>query len=304
MRKKILFIINPKAGKQQIKNYLLDILDIFVKESYDTTVYITQSRGDAINVTEERAKEYDLVVCSGGDGTLNEVVSGMMKSKKKVPIGYLPAGTTNDFAGSLHIPKNLIAAANTIVKGQTYSCDIGSFNDYYFTYVAAFGLFTDVPYETKQETKNILGYLAYILEGIKRLNEMKSYRLKVEYNGNSLTDDFIFGMITNSTPSTAIGGFLNLNTSNAYINDGLFEVTLIKRPKSAMELQEIITALLTQDFNKKHIITFKSNHLVITGNNKISWTVDGEFGGEHEKVIITNLREEIKIIAPIGLEGH
>jgi diacylglycerol kinase (ATP) len=285
---------------KNINHPLLQVLDIFIKEGYETNVYLTQSHGDAKNVTSERAKEYDLIACSGGDGTLNEVVSGMMKSAKKIPIGYLPAGTTNDFVSNLHIPKNIVDAANIITKGQPYTCDIGSFNKDYFTYVAAFGVFTNVPYETKQEVKNVLGYFAYILEGIKRLTEIKSYHLKVEYHDKAVTGDFIFGMATNST---SVAGFKNLTDSPIHLNDGLFEVTLIKMPKSPLELQEIVTSLIAQESNMKHILTFKANQLAITGDEKIAWTLDGEFGGEHEKVIIKNLKEQIEIFGPIGLEG-
>lgn len=219
----MLFIINPIAGKSQIKNSLLQILDVFTRKDYEITVYPTQSQGDARKTIKKNAKEYDLIVCSGGDGTMDEVISGMMESEKKVAIGFIPAGTTNDLANSLDIPKNMVSAANAIVEGQPFLYDVGAFNENYFSYVAAFGIFTDVPYQTKQEAKNVLGYLAYILEGMKRLNRIKPYRLKIEYNDQVLIDDFIFGMITNSY---SIGGFKNVGYSDVLLNDGLFEVTL------------------------------------------------------------------------------
>lgn len=299
MGKKMLFIINPKAGKQQIKNNLLQILDSFTKNNFDINIYLTQSHGDAKRIIKERTNEFDLIVCSGGDGTLNEVISGMMESSERIPIGYLPAGTTNDFSKSLNIPNNLLDATNIIANGQTYACDVGSFNERYFIYVAAFGIFTSVPYQTKQEVKNILGYLAYILEGIKRLNEIQSYCLEVEYNGEIVVDDFMFGMITNST---SVGGLKNVASSHVYLNDGLFEVTLIKVPKNLIELQEIITALLAQTTNSKHILTFKADNLVITSDQKISWTLDGEFGGEQEKTVINNLKEAITFFVPDDLK--
>lgn len=295
MSKNMLFIINPKAGKAQIKNKLLQILDIFTKNDYKVTVYPTQSYKDARRVTRERKKEYDMIVCSGGDGTLDEVVSGMMESGENVPIGYIPAGTTNDFANSLRIPKNMISAANAIMEGQPYSCDVGSFNEDYFIYVAAFGIFTDVAYQTKQEVKNALGHVAYILEGMKRLNKIKSFHLKVQYNDKILVDDFMFGMITNSI---SIGGFRNITDSHILLDDGLFEVTLIKKPKNPIEFQEIISALLLQESNTDYILTFKTDKLVIIGNEKISWTLDGEFGGEHDKVEIQNLKQAATIIVP------
>ncbi|HCS73822.1 MAG TPA: diacylglycerol kinase [Clostridiales bacterium] len=294
MGKKMLFIINPKAGKAQIKNSLLQILNIFTKENYEIVAYPTQSHEDARRITRERAKEFDLVVCSGGDGTLNEVVSGMMESKKIIPIGYIPAGTTNDFANSLHIPKNSIDAANAIIDGEICLYDVGAFNGDYFIYVAAFGLFTDVPYQTKQEVKNVLGYLAYVLEGMKRLNKIKSHRVKLEYNDQMLVDDFLFGMITNSN---SIGGFKNITDLDALLNDGLFEVTMIKNPTSALELQEIISSLL-QEYPSEYVLTFKTSHLAVSGEEKISWTLDGEFGGAHDRVEINNMKEAISIITP------
>ena len=294
MSKKMLFIINPKAGKAQIKNSLLQILDIFVKENYEIVAYPTQSHEDARRVTRERAKEFDLVVCSGGDGTLNEVVSGMMESEKNAPIGYIPAGTTNDFANSLSIPKNSLDAANAIISGQPLLYDVGSFNDDYFIYIAAFGLFTDVPYQTKQETKNLLGYLAYILEGMKRLNKVKSRRIKLEYNDRVIIDDFLFGMITNSN---SIAGFKNITDHDALLNDGLFEVTMIKNPTNALEFQEIISSLI-QESPSEHVLSFRTSHLIVSGEERISWTLDGEFGGEHDRAVINNMKEAVSIVTP------
>ncbi|MBR3807499.1 MAG: YegS/Rv2252/BmrU family lipid kinase, partial [Lachnospiraceae bacterium] len=172
----MLFIYNPKAGKAQIKNHLVDILDIFVKAGYEVTVYPTQSHGDAIKKTMKKKDKYDIVVCSGGDGTLDEVFTGMMKCEKKVPIGYIPAGSTNDFAMSLNVPKNMVQAAQTVVDGETYAVDVGEFNDDVFAYIAAFGLFTEVSYSTDQQVKNMLGHVAYLLEGVKRLSTIKSYK--------------------------------------------------------------------------------------------------------------------------------
>lgn len=301
MGKKMLFIINPKAGKAQIKNKLLEILNIFTKNDYRVTVYPTQSHMDARKAAREKSEEFDLLVCSGGDGTLDEVISGMLESKKNVPIGYIPAGTTNDFANSLHIPKNMINAANVVMEGQPYPCDIGAFNNDYFVYVAAFGIFTDVAYQTKQGVKNVLGHLAYILEGMKRLNKIRSFHLKVEYDDQVIIGDFIFGMITNST---SIGGFKNVTDSHVLLNDGLFEVTLIKNPKNPIELQEIISALLIQESNTEYMYAFKTKKLVIVGKEKMSWTLDGEYGGDHEKVVIENMKEVTTIIVPKRRTGR
>ena len=189
----MLFIYNPRAGKAMIKSHLLDIIDVFTKGGYEVTVHPTQARMDATNVVLQKAKGYDLIVCSGGDGTMDEVVTGMLQLDKKIPIGYIPAGSTNDFARSLRISNDMVKAAKEIVDGRFYPCDAGRFNDNYFIYVAAFGLFTDVSYQTKQAMKNVLGHLAYVLEGTKRLFNVPSYRLKVSHDGETIEEEFIFG---------------------------------------------------------------------------------------------------------------
>ena len=177
--KKALFILNPHSGKGQIRNHLLEIVDILVKDGYEVTVYPTQEQGDASRAMRERKKSYELIVCSGGDGTLDEIVTGMMQSGFKTTIGYIPAGSTNDFANSLRIPSTMKKAAETVVNGTVFSCDVGRFNDDVFVYIAAFGLFTEVSYGTRQEMKNMLGHMAYLLEGVKHLQNIKSYHLKV-----------------------------------------------------------------------------------------------------------------------------
>lgn len=295
MGKKMLFIINPKAGKTQVRNEFVNIVDIFTKNGYEVSTYPTQSSGDAKNVTGEKAKDYDLVVCSGGDGTMNEVVSGMMESEEKVPIGYIQTGSTNDFAHSLHIPKNKIKAANVIMEGHPFPCDVGAFNDAYFAYVAAFGIFTDVPYQTKQGVKNVLGYPAYILEGMKRLNKLKSYKLTFECNKNTLTGEFILGMITNSI---SIAGFKNVDKSNIHLDDGLFEVTLIRKPHNPIELQEIISAVLTREYHTKNLLSFKTDKIVFSSEEEIPWTLDGEFGGKHTQVDIENIKQAVEFLVP------
>ena len=204
MKKKLLFVFNPCSGKAQIKNQLLDIVDTMVKADYEVTIYPTQCAGDAKEKVEAYAGNYDLVVCSGGDGTLDEVVTGMMQCKAKVPLGYIPAGSTNDFASSLGIPKDMEKAAEAAVTGKPFPCDVGLFNGDYFVYVAAFGLFTEVSYKTSQEWKNVLGHAAYILEGAKCLHDIPSFMMQVEYNNMRIQDEFIYGMITNSI---SVGGF-------------------------------------------------------------------------------------------------
>ena len=294
--KRMLFIYNPRAGKGLLKPKLSDIIDIFVKAGYEVTVYPTQAYRDAYKkILGYNAEEYDLVVCSGGDGTLDEVVTGMMMRKKRLPIGYIPTGTTNDFANSLHIPKHLLEAADNAVNGEVFPCDVGSFNDDIFVYIAAFGLFTDVSYETRQEVKNVLGHLAYVLEGTKRLFNVPSYRIKFTHDGESIEDEFIFGMVTNSR---SVGGFRSMIGRQVVFDDGLFEVTLIKTPKNPLELQEIVAALLIEQIDTKYMFTFRTGEITFESLEEIPWTLDGEYGGSHDEVVIKNYKQELSIMVP------
>ena len=281
--KKLLFVVNGHSGKGQIKNKLLDIIDIMIKEGYHVQVHTTQEREDATKVVREQAKYYDLVVCSGGDGTLDEAVTGMMQSEVRTPLGYIPAGSTNDFANSLEIPKDMIQAAKTAVLGVPFSCDVGEFNGDYFIYVAAFGIFTDVSYATSQELKNALGHVAYILEGAKRLHTIKSYHMRVEYDGNEIEGDFLLGMITNST---SVGGFKNMTGKDVKLDDGMFEVTLIHKPKNIIELNTIIASLTNLKDETDLIDSFRADSVKFYSEEEIPWTLDGEFGGDHKEVQI------------------
>lgn len=293
MSKKLLFIFNPRSGKGQIRSRLLDIIDVFVKGGYEVIVHPTQGPMDGCKMAQEMAKDVDLIVCSGGDGTLDEVVTGLMNADASVPIGYIPAGSTNDFANSLEIPRDMVAAAKNILEGQLYSFDVGDFNNDTFVYVAAFGLFTDVSYQTSQNLKNILGHLAYVMEGAKRIFDVKSYQVRVEANGTAYEGEYIYGMITNSH---SVGGFKNLIGPDVEMNDGLFEVTLIKKPKNPLELNEIIAALLNAYDNTSLIDAFKTDRLEIHSPESISWTLDGEFGGEHKDVKIKNKKQALDIL--------
>ena len=292
MEKKLFFVFNPKAGKGKIKTALMDIVDIFNKGGYEVVIRATQYPKDAYEMTKKYADKVDLVVCSGGDGTLDEVVAGLVETGSKVPVGYIPAGSTNDFAGSLFIPKNMVAAAEMIMEEELYHCDIGRFNQKTFAYVAAFGLFTDVSYETDQDLKNVLGHVAYVLEGVKRLFDIKSYHMKVTSDEVQAEDDFIVGMITNSR---SVGGFKNLTGKNVDMNDGLFEVTLIAHPKNPLQLQEIITALVMAEDNTDLIYSFKTKKLTIESDEEVPWTLDGEFGGDHRYVDIENRHKALNL---------
>ena len=292
-RKKLLFVFNPYSGKAQIKNHLLDIVDTMVKADYEVTIYPTQKAGDAKEKVEVEAGDYDLIVCSGGDGTLDETVTGMMNREQKIPLGYIPAGSTNDFATSLGIPKDMVKAANVAVNGNAFPCDIGSFNGDFFVYVAAFGLFTEVSYKTSQDLKNVLGHAAYLLEGAKCLHDIPAYRMQVEYNGYVIQDEFIYGMISNST---SVGGFKGMTGKDVLLDDGVFEVTLIKKPRNPIELNEIIASLINLVDDTNMVYSFKTQSVKFTAKQAIPWTLDGEFGGEHIEVCVENCKQSVEIM--------
>ncbi len=286
MKRKLLFIYNPKAGKAKIKSKLADILDVFAKSGFETTICPTQFKGDAEQIMEKRSADYELIVCSGGDGTLDETVTGMFKSGLRTPLGYIPAGSTNDFAGSLALPKSMVRAAETIVSGKNFPCDVGTFNEDVFVYIAAFGLFTEVSYETDQEAKNLLGHMAYVLEGMKRLSSIKSFPMRVSYEDKIIVENFIFGMVTNSI---SVGGFKNITGKNVQLDDGVFEVTLIKQPKNAIELNNIMVSLVNHDIDTDLMYCFRTSSIAFESPEPVAWTLDGENGGSHKSVHIHNI---------------
>lgn len=293
--KKIYFIYNPHAGKEQIGMKLNEIIQILAERDNELTVVPTTGYLDAMERIANLPMKYDFVVCSGGDGTLDEVVTGMMKrpEEMRLPIGYIPAGTTNDFARSLEIPRTMADAAYTAVHGHPFACDIGSFNDDSFVYIASFGIFTDVSYSTKQEVKNVLGHMAYVLEAMKSLYNIKSYNMKVSSDEMEFEGEFLFGMVTNSK---SVAGFKGLVRNEVVFDDGVFEVTFIKRPRNAMEIQEILAALLIAELNSKYMYSFRTKKLVIESDEMVPWTLDGEFGGEHDSVVIENKQRAVEII--------
>ena len=295
MSKRMLFIFNPHSGKAQVKQRLYEIVDYFVKDGFEVIVHPTQEKLDAKRMVKEYANQCELIVCSGGAGTVNEVVDGLMDSEIRPVLGYIPTGTVNDFATSLKLSKNIEKATIDILEGEPFACDIGGFNREYFTYVAAFGAFTDVAYETPQQTKNMLGRMAYIFEGVKRLGNLQSYLMRVEYDQGVIEDEFIFGMVTNAK---SVGGFKGLSGKGVKMNDGLFEVCLIKMPKNPIELQMIINALVTREINRDYIYSFRAAQLKLFSEDVVPWTLDGEYGGSETEVLIQNYKQAIQIIRP------
>jgi YegS/Rv2252/BmrU family lipid kinase len=295
MKKKLLFIYNPHAGKSKIKNWLSSIIELFVKHEYEVVIYATVCKKDAKRIVIDclNRDNYDRIVCSGGDGTLNEVISGVMLSNKKTNIGYIPSGTTNDFAYNLNLPKNMPKAAIVSLKGEAFPCDVGNINGEYFTYTAAFGLFTDASYETPQTSKNMLGKLAYVLEGVKRLPNWKSYHMKITCEDKVITDHFILGMVTNSN---SVAGIKGLAGKDVLLDDGLFEGLFIKKPQNVLDFQGIINDLLKGNLHSDHIFSFPVKEIQLDSEEPVPWSIDGEYGGEFQTTIIKNYQQAVTII--------
>ena len=292
MSKKMLMIFNALAGQKQGKKYLADILEVFCKKSYECTVHLTTGQGNAKEVAANKGAEYDLIVCVGGDGTFNEVVSGVIEKGIETPIGYIPAGSTNDFANSLSLSKNMVTAAKDIVNGKPHKIDTGSFCGRTFTYVASFGAFTKASYSTPQSVKNALGHLAYILEGIKEIGAIRPIPMTVKIENETIEGDFIFGAVSNST---SIGGILSLDKKIVDISDGLLELLLIKAPKNIIDLNECITALTTQNYNSRMLIFKSAKEMEIISPTKNEWTIDGEYQEGLEKIFINNNHNSVNL---------
>lgn len=304
MKKKLLFIINPKAGKTAIRNELFEIISIFSEASYEVVVYPTTGPNDAERKVCADGAEYDLIVCAGGDGTMENTISGYMKmGEKKVPVGYIPVGTTNDFARSLKISRKPTEAAKQIVCGNSCMLDIGQINDKYFVYIAAFGIFTEISYRTKQSLKKLIGHSAYLLEAIRNLGNVKTYRLKAECDGATITGDYIYGMITNSY---SVAGFRVRGSVHVALDDGKFDCLFVKAPKNVTEVQQILTAVFSNNVEENEMFFYcKATKVSILSEEEIPWTIDGEYAGRHKCAEIINHKQaaEICLENPSVVEG-
>ena len=294
--KKMLVIMNPFAGTRQANKYLAGILDIFCKGGYEVRIAMTQKAGDGTALAEEHARDNDIIVAIGGDGTFNEVVAGVLGSGADTPIGYIPAGTTNDFAASVGLNTSTLAAARSIVSGHKQRFDIGSFNGRYFSYVASFGAFTSTSYNVPQDLKNAIGHAAYVLSGITDVVNIKPLHLRVVSGEDIYEGDYVFGAICNST---SMGGIINLKSADVDMNDGLFEVMLIKAPENIIDLNSIIFALSTQSYSECDQITFFSSaHVDIDAPADMPWTLDGEYQEPSEKVAVSNVYDAVQLMLP------
>ena len=293
-KQNILLVINPVSGRRKIKPLLYKIIDMLCKNGCKTTIFITSQRGDAISIVKDNAIGFQKIICCGGDGTLNEVFTGLNIINAQIPVGYIPTGTTNDFANTLKLPRRFVKAAMVALHGESRSLDLGSFNEgKFFTYVASFGVFTNVAYKTPQWLKNSIGRISYYLYGASILRETRAHTVKITADNKELSGDFIFGSVTNTT---VLGGFFRFLQDDVCLDDGFFEVLLIRAPKTPKDLQIIFDSILKRRYNDDRVLLFKAKSLKFSFAEAVPWTVDGEFAGEVDCARIENLHKTARII--------
>ncbi len=292
--KKILLIVNPCSGKKKVNRNLTEVIDILNRGGFDVSVFITAKRGDATELAKTRAGEFDMLVCAGGDGTFNELISGLMQSEHQCPVGYIPSGSTNDFANSLRLAKDFKQAALDLVQGSPTSLDLGRFNDRYFTYIASFGIFTRTSYATSQSLKNALGHFAYLLSGIKEITSLRSYHLRFTLeDGRVFEDDYIFGAVSNTT---SVAGILTLSPELVDLRDGKFELLLVRKPRTALELSDCVLSLTTQKYDTPMLTLVSTTRVEVEGAQDLSWSLDGEEAPGAEKCVIENLHHAAQVM--------
>ena len=291
--KKMLFIMNPCAGMKKANRHYLRIVELFNRGGYRVTAYITEKQGDAAVVAREMAGDVDAVVCCGGDGTFNETLSGVMAAGTNTPIGYIPAGSTNDFAASLKLPTGILKAAKNIVDGKSVKYDVGLFNDRYFSYVASFGAFTRASYATSQNVKNTLGHAAYLLSGISELSQIRKIHARLELDGEVVEDNFLFGAVCNST---SVAGVLTLDRSVVDLQDGKFEVLLVRSPRNLKEINECLKAIQNKTYDCT-MLTFRSaSNIKVQIDEGVDWTIDGEFQRGIQEVQFQNCHLALNLL--------
>jgi YegS/Rv2252/BmrU family lipid kinase len=291
--KKLLLIVNPKAGTRRIGRVLPEVIEIFNRADYEVTVHITAGSGDCTQVVRSRGAQADLIVCAGGDGTFNEAVAGMMESGIDRPLGYIPCGSTNDFAISLKLPTDPVKAAQLIVDGVPLKYDVGLFGDRYFSYVASFGAFTRASYSTPQDIKNALGHTAYLLEGIQEISQIRKEHIRIELDDRIIEDDFLFGAVSNST---SMGGIVTLDPRQVDMRDGKFELLLIRAPRDLIEIHECVQAVSKQIYNCAMMTFVSTKKLTVHADASMPWTLDGEREEGREQVVIRCLHQAITLM--------
>ena len=294
--KKLLLIVNPCSGRAKMRGELLRVTEIFSNADFEVTVYPTKARGDATKRASLISEnEYDIIVVCGGDGTLNEVITGLMQAGVNCRLGYIPSGTLNEWSSGLNISRSIPQAARDIINGKEITLDIGKFGNKYFSYTASFGAFTSASYSAPQEVKNVLGQAAYFFEGIKSLNNIKPVHLKFICDEREVEGDFLFGAVSNSM---SVGGIVKFDESAVKLNDGEFEVLLIRKPDNILKLQPLVEGIIHQELDREGMEFFHTKEITVIGGEGLSWTLDGEFAEGSQTVKIQNIHNAINLIVP------
>jgi len=294
-QKKLLLIVNPRAGRSRSHGPLFDAAAVLSAAGYLLTIRTTSTGGDATRIAEEEGGAYDAVVAVGGDGTLNEVLSGLLRLDRMPPVGYIPRGSTNDFASSLRLPREPAEAAKLIASASPRQLDAGCLNGRNFVYVASFGAFTRTSYTAPQSTKNVLGHFAYILESVKDISTLRPYRIKLTADGENLDGEYLFGAVCNST---SIGGLMKLDPERVVLDDGIFELLLIPNPKSPQQLQNLVLALLDQQYDREGLIFRHVSSIHLETAEDLPWSLDGEYGPSAPVVDIINRPKALTMLLP------
>ena len=293
-KKQVLFVVNPCSGKRKATKQLAEIIAVFNRADYMVITHITKEGGDCEKTVIEYASQVDLIVCCGGDGTFNEMISGVVKSGVDVPVGYIPAGSTNDFAATLQIPTDMVQAAKNIVEGEPFRFDVGQFDERYFAYIASFGLFTKASYESPQEWKNVIGHAAYVLGGIQELSQLKAHKMRFELeDGEIVEGEFLFGAISNTT---SVGGLISLSKEKVDLTDGKVELLLIRMPKDLKELADCIVSIQKKTYDAKLITFLNVSQMKVFAPKNLTWTLDGERGPADEEIDVKCLGKAVQII--------
>ncbi|MGI5977133.1 MAG: diacylglycerol/lipid kinase family protein [Candidatus Limivicinus sp.] len=295
MKKELMLIVNPAAGRSGYRQNFGEAMNTLDRGGYQVTLFFTSARGDATRFAAENAKNYDVVACVGGDGTLSEVMSGLMKIENPPPLGYFPMGTSNDVATTLGLPKNdTVGAARRIIEGTPHPFDVGGFGpDEYFAYIAAFGVFTEVSYATPQNQKKVLGHLAYVLQGMAQLSKIESYNARVQWDDGQAEGKFLYGSMSNST---SVAGIVKLREDMVCLGDGMSELVLVRDPGTIEGVGEILASVLSQRFDSENLIIVHTKKAKFTFDRPVAWTRDGEAGGEVREIELCNYQAPVQMI--------
>ncbi len=293
--KKLMLIVNPSAGRGGYRYYFGEAMKTLADGGFRTELFFTGGPEDATEFARAYAAEFDAVACIGGDGTLSEVIGGLMKIPNPPPIGYIPMGTTNDVASTIGLPKNdTIGAARRIVEGTPHPFDVGGFGkDRYFAYIAAFGAFTEVSYATPQDQKRALGHLAYVLQGAQQLGKIEKLPVRVEYDDGVFEGELVYGSMSNST---SVAGIVRLPDEMVSLGDGMSELVLVQDPGTIDAYGEMITAVLTRSFDSKYLKVIQTRHARFIFDRPVAWTRDGEDGGKHRELELCNYHAPVRLI--------